>query len=298
MDWLKRMKCAMDYIESNLSNEIDMNVAAQRACISSYNFQKMFSFITGISLAEYIRRRRLTLAAFEIHNSDIKIIDVALKYGYESPVSFARAFQALHGITPTLARDDGAKLKAFPRISFQISIKGEKEMDYRIEKKDEFKVFGIEALVSSTGDKKYLSHAGELWQQCHQNGMYEKLFQDAGDLPPFVSKDLCKIHAVMNYRKAEDNTFPYMLCSFVGDMSNTEGYSTVKIPALTWAIFSSGESSWDKVGEAFSSLNKRFYSEWLPTSDYEKVDGPEFEIYAGSPSTAKFELWVPVARRL
>lgn len=97
MDWLKRMNNALDYVEYNLINEIDMNKVAQLALTSSYDFQKMFSFITDVSLVEYIRHRRLTLAAFEIQNSNVKIMDVALKYGYESPVSFTRSFQSIHG---------------------------------------------------------------------------------------------------------------------------------------------------------------------------------------------------------
>lgn len=296
MDWLKRMNCALDYVENNLTNEIDMNIVAQRACCSSYNFQKMFSFITGISLVEYIRRRRLTLAAFDIHNSDVKIIDVALKYGYESPVSFTRAFQTLHGITPTSARDDGAKLRAYPRMSFQISIKGESEMEYRIETKEAFDIFGIETIASSIGDESYQSPA-QLWKQCHKNGSYEKLFKDAGNLPSFISQDLCKIHGAINYKKTGDNTFPYMLCSFVGVNSNLEGYNIAHIPAQTYAIFPSRRFKWD---EDFSSvlpeLQKRFYSEWLPTSNYEKVDSVEFEIYGGTPEYGYIELWYPVVK--
>lgn len=297
MDWLKRMNRALDYVENNLINEIDMNVVAQMACCSSYNFQKMFSFITEISLVEYIRRRRLTLAAFEIQNSDVKIIDVALKYGYESPVSFSRAFQALHGIAPSLARNDGVILKAYPRISFQISIKGENEMEYRIETKEAFDIFGIETIGSSIGDDSYQNPA-ELWQKCHKNGLYEKLFKDSGNLPPFISQDLCKIHGAINYRKTEENTFPYMLCCFVGNNSNTEGYNIAHIPAQTYAIFPSKKFRWDKdFSTVLNTLQKRFYSEWLPTSNYEKVDGAEFEIYGGNEEYGYIELWYPVVKK-
>jgi len=297
MDWLKRMNRALDYVENNLTNEIDMNVVAQMACCSSYNFQKMFSFITEISLVEYIRRRRLTLAAFEIQNGDVKIIDVALKYGYESPVSFSRAFQALHGIAPSLARNDGVILKAYPRISFQISIKGENEMEYRIETKEAFDIFGIETIGSSIGDDGYQNPA-ELWQKCHKNGLYEKLFKDSGNLPPFISQDLCKIHGAANYRKTEKNTFPYMLCCFVGNNSNTEGYNIAHIPAQTYAIFPSKKFRWDKdFSTVLNTLQKRFYSEWLPTSNYEKVDGAEFEIYGGNEEYGYIELWYPVVKK-
>jgi len=145
------MGLALAYVEDNLTSEINQDVLARIACCSAYNFYRMFSFITDISLTEYIRRRRLTLAAIELQNGDVKVIDLALKYGYDSPVSFTRAFQALHGVTPTEARAGGVTLKAYPRISFQISIKGEKEMDYRIENKEAFQVFGYEGIFKTGG---------------------------------------------------------------------------------------------------------------------------------------------------
>jgi AraC family transcriptional regulator len=297
MDWLKRMNRALDYVESNLMNEIDMNVVAQMACTSTYNFQKMFSFITEISLVEYIRRRRLTLAAFEIQNSDAKIIDIALKYGYESPVSFTRAFQALHGIVPSLARNGGVILKAYPRMSFQISIKGESEMEYRIEMKEAFDIFGIETIGSSIGDESYQSPS-QLWEKCHKDGLYEKLFRDSGNLPWHISQDLCKIHGAVNYRMTEENTFPYMLCSFVGSNSNTEDYTIAHIPAQTYAIFPSSKFKWNEdFGSILTTLQKRFYSEWLPTSNYEKIDGAEFEIYGGTQEYGYIELWYPVVKK-
>ncbi|SFC24483.1 AraC-type DNA-binding protein [Alkalibacterium subtropicum] len=142
MDWLQRMNGAINYIEDNLTNEIDYAVAAKMACCSVYHFQRMFSFIIDIPLSEYIRRRRLTLAAFEVQNSDVRVIDLALKYGYQSPDAFTRAFYKLHGVTPTMARNMGTQLKAYPRISFHISIKEDKEMSYRIVEKGEYKVVG------------------------------------------------------------------------------------------------------------------------------------------------------------
>lgn len=296
MDWLKRMNSALDYVENNLINEIDMNKVAQMALTSSYDFQKMFSFITDVSLVEYIRRRRLTLAAFEIQNSNIKIMDVALKYGYESPVSFTRAFQAMHGIAPSLVRDGGVVLKAYPRISFQISIKGESEMEYRIESKQGFSIFGIETIASSVEDANYQSPA-HLWSQCHKNGCYEKLFKDSGALPSFISQNLCKIHGAVNYKKTEENTYPYMLFAFLGENSNTEGYSVTHIPAQTYAIFSSEKFNWDEdLAKILTTLKKRFYTEWLPTSNYEKVEGPEFEIYGGTPEEGYIELWYPIVK--
>lgn len=297
MDWLIKMNSAIDYIEVNLTGEIDFNMVAMKACCSSYNFQRMFSFITDITLAEYIRRRRLTQAALDLQNTELKVIDVAVKYGYENATSFARAFKALHGVTPVEAKHEGVILKAYPKITFQISIKGEKEMDYRIETKEAFDVFGIETICSLKGEIGYLS-PGQLWQQCHQNGEYERLFSNAGKLPSFVAQDLCKIHGVEYYRKTEENTFPYMLCAFVSKESNTEGYKIVHIPAQTYAIFPSKRFKWDDdFGKVLTTLQKRFYSEWLPTSDYDRAEGANFEIYGGTEEYGYIELWYPVIKK-
>lgn len=136
MDWLDRFNAAIDYIENNLDGEIDYASLARAAWCSEFHFSRMFSSITGISLSEYIRRRRLTKAAFDIRTSNDRIIDIALKYGYDSSDAFTRAFKKLYGVTPQAARESGVQLKAFPRISFQITIKGDAEMEYRMEKID------------------------------------------------------------------------------------------------------------------------------------------------------------------
>lgn len=125
VDLLKSMNEAIKYIEENLTNEIDFKEVARLAYCSEFHFKKMFSFLAGVTLSEYIRRRRLTLAAFELKDSNVKVIDIAIKYGYNSPDSFTRAFQNLHGLTPSEARINGRSLKAYPRMTFQLSIKGE-----------------------------------------------------------------------------------------------------------------------------------------------------------------------------
>lgn len=307
MDLVNRMSMALAYVEDNLTGEINQEALARIACCSSYNFHRMFSFITDISLTEYIRRRKLTLAAIELQNSDIKVIDLAFKYGYDSPVSFSRAFQTLHGVTPTEARSDGVTLKAYPRVSFQISIKGEKEMDYRIESKEAFQVFGYEGIFRTDGsgisadvlhdNTTYQNNPHEMWNQNHANGAYEKLAADAGDLPPFVNSDLCKVHGVCDYKQTEPGTFAYMQCAFKGKTSKSDGYAVANIPAHTWVIFPSGKLKWDKVVEVVNHLNKRFYSEWLPTAEYEQVNGMNFEVYGGDADMAYVELWYAVKKK-
>jgi AraC family transcriptional regulator len=286
----------MDYIEMNLSGEIQLAEVARKACCSSHQFQRMFSFITNVTLAEYIRRRRLTLAAIELQNSDAKVIDIALKYGYESPVSFARAFQSMHGVNPAMARQEGVSLKAYPRLSFLITIKGAEAMNYRIETKEAFQVFGIEEVFHTNGGGEEPYTPAQLWQQCHANGEVERLAANAGDLPSFVSQDLYKVHAVCSYKKTGNDTFPYMLFAFKSESSKTDGYSTIMIPAQTWAIFHSDPFTWDKFDETIETLYRRFYSEWLPTAGYEQVDGMEFEIYGGRAELNYVELWFGVRK--
>jgi AraC family transcriptional regulator len=296
------MNAALAYVEENLG-EIDHEALAKIACCSSHNFFRMFSFITDVSLSEYIRRRRLTLAALELQNSDIKVINLAMKYGYDSPVSFSRAFQQLHGVTPTEARADGVTLKAYPKMSFQISIKGEKEMDYRIETKEAFQVFGIEDVfkivdgIHGEGFDASERKPSDLWDEGFANGANDKLEAASGDLPAFVNKNMGKIHAVCDYRKTEPGTFPYMLCAFRSPNSNTEGYTIADISAHTWAIFPSERCAWSDFGKTIEALYKRVFSEWLPTSNYEQVGSLDMEIYGGDDDHAYVEIWLAVKRK-
>jgi AraC family transcriptional regulator len=292
MDWLGRMNGAVSLIEENLTEDIDFEEVARMACCSSYHFQRMFSFITNIPLSEYIRRRRLTLAAFELQKSEIKIIDLAIKYGYDSPISFARAFQNQHGVTPSLARDKGVQLKAYPRISFQISLKGDVAMDYRIIKKDAFKVYGIEGIFT-TENGENLKAIPKFWTDTLKEGRYDKLAKSANIEN---SKGQCTINAVCDYRKTGGNTFPYMLFAFMTDVSNADGYTVIDIPSATWAIFKSREHLIEETSEVFQDLSKRVYTEWLPTASYEKIDGHELEMYYENPETGKFycEAWIKV----
>jgi len=304
MDWLSRMNAVVSYIEENLDDVIDHDKLAKIACCSAHNFFRMFSFITDVSLSEYIRRRRLTLAALELQNSNIKVIDLALKYGYDSPISFTRAFQVLHGVTPTKARADGVMLKAYPKITFQISIKGEKEMDYRIESKETFQVFGIEEIFSTEAvmldehtDDPSIRKPADLWQDCHANGAYRKLDEVAGDLPTFINQELCNVHAVCDYRKTEKDTFPYMLCAFRTQNSKVDGYTVIDIPAHTWAIFPTEKFIWDDCSSVLGSLYKRIFSEWLPTSNYEQVGSLDMELYGGDDDYGYVEIWLAVQKK-
>ena len=160
---------AMEYIENNLTGEISYDRIAQLANCSVYHFQRMFPYITGIALSEYIRCRRLTRAADELQTTDIKIIDLALKYGYDSPEAFSRAFKKLHGVAPMSARDIGVTLKAYTPITFRISIQGDAEMNYRIEQRKAFQVFGKYAEISTDADEAF-RQVPQFFRQCNDDG--------------------------------------------------------------------------------------------------------------------------------
>lgn len=302
MSLIERMNLAVDYLEAHITEPINWSAVAKIAGCSAYNFQRMFSFAADISVTEYVRRRRLTLAALELKDPDAKVMDVALKYGYESPISFARAFKAMHGINPGEAKKSGSALVAFPKIAFQITVKGVSEVNYRIVTAGPFTVFGIEGLISTAGEPGYYGSVGEMWAQNHQNGSYEQLAADAGKQKPFQHDELfvcpmCGIHGMMNYKKLNDTTYGYMQCCLPGPDSKIEGYTVFEVPKATWAVFPADLPDWGKIGDVIGELNRRFYTEWLPASDYEKADAPEFEMYGGTPEHGYFELWLPIVKK-
>lgn len=270
MNWLDNMNRAVDYIEDTLKQKTDYAKIAQSACCSVYHFQRVFTFITGLTLSEYIRRRRMTLAAFELQNSAVKVIDLAMDYGYDSPEAFSRTFQSLHGITPTAARSPGANVKAFPRISFQITVKGVDEMNYRIIEKPAFQVYGIEGIFDIQNGEN-LKTIPQFWTDSLQNGEYAALVKSAG-CPSSVN-------AVCGYRKMEGTQFPYMLCIIKTPLSDTAGYTVVDIPKATWAVFTNEPHLIEETSNAVQQLTSRVYTDWLPTADYVIDEGYEFEMY-------------------
>lgn len=268
--WHERLNKAIDYIEENLNGSIDFDVVAKIMCQSIINFQRTFSIITDFSIHDYIRRRRLTLAAFELQNSKEKVINIAMKYGYESPEAFTRAFKEVHGISPSIARKEGKELKTFPRITFQLTIKGDVAMDYRIETKDDFSVYGIERMIY-TKEGNGLSEIPEFWMKCAKNGSLERLANS--------TKTTCCINAICSYYETIGDSYPYMLfVPFTSD-SDAKGYRKVNVPAATWAVFKTEKHTQEQTSNILQGLVKRVYTEWLPTANYQKLDGYEMELY-------------------
>jgi AraC family transcriptional regulator len=234
MNWFDRMNRALDYIEDNLSGEINYSVAAEKAQCSVSNFHRMFSFIVDFPLSEYVRRRRLSLAALELQKSDIKIIDLAIKYGYESPDSFTRAFQKLHGITPSMTRKQEVQLKVYPRISFQISIKGDVEMNYRIVDKEEVKVFGKSIAVGI--DENPNEILPRFWVDIQEDGTYQRICKAAGAKP---YEDISLGGVFYDSEDPRSVKYNYMIYTEYEDgMEIPHDLDSIILPGGKWAVFS------------------------------------------------------------
>jgi AraC family transcriptional regulator len=281
------MNKAIGYIEEHLCDVIDFDIAAKIVCQSSVSFLRTFAIVTDISIYEYIRRRKMTLAAFDMQNSNIKVIDAAMKYGYESPEAFTRAFKEIHGASPVNVRKYGLPLKAFPRITFLLSVKGDEAMEYRIENKEAFAVYGIEGIFT-TDDGRNLKDIPMFWDECMKDGRFDNLKNS-------TNESLSRVHAICDYRKTEGNTFPYMLFAYRTDACNTAGFTLVDVPAATWAIFKSEKHAAEQTSGVVQSLVKRVYTEWLPTAAYNKIDGYELELYFSSDIDKYYvETWIRV----
>lgn len=287
MDLLKSMNDAMRYIEDNLTEEIDFKEVARIARCSEYHFKRMFSFLSGITLSEYIRRRRISLAALELTNSRMKIIDVAIKYGYSSPDSFTRAFYSLHGVTPSEARNNGQQLKTYPSMTFQLSIRGGDEMNYRIEQKEAFNIVGIKKRVP-------IIFEGE---NPEITAIWRSLSMDSIDRLKKISsvEPLGMIQASTNFTEGRMEE-KGELDQYIGVATTQkcpEGLSNLEVPPLTWAVF-------EATGPFPSTLQDtwgRIYAEWFPSSTYQIAEGPEMLSIKTKDLTSqsvKTEIWIPV----
>ncbi|MEA5083457.1 MAG: AraC family transcriptional regulator [Lachnospiraceae bacterium] len=282
MEWIERLNGAMHYIEEHLSDNIDYERVSKVACCSTYHFQRMFSYMADIPLSEYIRRRRMTMAAVDLQNGEEKIVDIALKYGYDSPTAFNRAFQSVHGIAPSLVKSGGVSLKSFSPISFKITIKGAAEMDYRLEKKNAFRIIGVGEPLQTEIEKNFES-VPKMWQKASLDGTIPKLVTLMNSEPlGILGVSVCNDMENWRYLIAVASTEPM-----------DESLEEYIIPPSTWAVFS-GEGT----GKSIQELEKRIVMEWLPTSGYEYTNAPEIEVYLNDdPENTKYEVWIPVTRK-
>lgn len=283
MEWIERLNNAVNYIEENIKETIDLEEVSRIACCSTYHFQRMFAYIADIPLSEYIRRRRMSLAAVDLQSGNEKVIDISLKYRYDSPTAFNRAFKSVHGITPSQAREEGTILKAFPPISFKITIKGDSEMNYRIEKKEAFRIVGISEPLETEIEKNF-QIVPQMWGKAAMNGTIPRLAAMMNGMPiGLLGVSSCN----------ESNNWRYYI-AVASSQPIENDLEEYIVPASTWAIFSAEGNS-----QSIQELEKRIVTEWLPTSGYEYGNAPDIEVYLNpDPENAQYEVWIPVSKKV
>ena len=281
MEWIERLNDAIRYIEEHLTDEIDYEQLGRIAYCSSYHFQRMFTYMAGIPLSEYIRRRRMSLAAVDLQGKNMKILDVAGKYGYNSPTSFNRAFQSVHGIAPSALKNEGISVKSFPPITFKITVKGAEEMNYRIETKEAFRIVGTSVPLHKDIEKNFAVIPSK-WQEISENGTLQRLI-GMMDTQPM---------GVLGVSTCND-TKPWKYYIAVSTSQAQENLEEYVVPAATWAIFS-GQGT----NQSIQELEQRIVTEWLPTSGYEYGNAPDIEVYLNpDPQNAQYEVWIPVTKK-
>jgi len=285
MDWVETLNRALDYIESNLQETMTCAMIADHAYISNAHLQRGFYSLTGLTVSEYVRNRRLTLAGHELSTENAKVIDVALKYGYETPESFSKAFSRFHDVTPSQAKRKGVNLKSFNRLTVKIIMEGGSVMDYRIEKKEAFNVVVKAKLFNennSVSDDGGTNEIPAFWDEYFARGLGEK-----------VSPDLGVCGEVM----PECKTFKYGIGGVEEKADKIpDGFEKWTIPANTWAVFKCVGA----MPDAIQKMWKRIYGEWLPQASYELVPSYDFEYYTeGDVNSPDYisEIWVPVKEK-
>ena len=275
--WNEGIASAIAYIEENLMDDIDINKIADKAYVSSFYFQKIFSVLCGFTVGEYIRNRRLTLAAQELCSSDCKVIDIAMKYGYDSPDSFSRAFTRFHGISPSAAREQGSKLNSFAPLKLKLTLEGGTMLEYKIVDKAQFTVMGKSRKFDMETSYEEIP---KFWQE-HMEGS--------------ESEVVCGMYGIC--MDSDGKCFDYLIAdNYIPGNDIPEGYETKVIPAGTWAIFPCR----GPLVKVLQDVNTKIWSEWLPSSKAYKLAGNyNIEMYmppCENPEENYCEIWIPVEK--
>ena len=281
MEWSKRMENALEYIENNLEETLSVETIAKVAYSSPFHFQRMFHVWTGITLGEYIRKRKLTLAAQQLAISSVKVVDVALNFGYDSPEAFSKAFRKVHGVAPSQARQGGASLKAFPRVSIQLAGWEEEEIDYYIVDKEAFTVVGKSAELNCGSEGRSRQW---FWRECRLDGTLQKLDS--------LGKNENFLGITMNFNEE----FTYMVAKEDDPASMPKGLELYTMPPSTWAIFSWVGRLPDSIQNGINSI----YRVWFPATEFEHSGLPEIEVYLPGNDQlecSRCEAWIPIVKR-
>ncbi len=296
MEWIVAMQRAITYMEEHIMEEINYEDVAKQVHTSSYEFHRAFSFLTGMTANAYIRNRRLSLAGREIVETNAKITDIALKYGYETPESFTKAFTRFHGIAPKFAREKSAKLLLFNPLVIKIIVEGGKSMDCRIVQTEEQKFI---ALVRSFRNEIINDEENrdipDFWGECHDKNLVEAI----RNLRPEGKRDL---YGLCSPTKQGEGTFEYGIGVLIDgatsefDTAEMEkaGYSIWDVKPGTYVVFDCIGEDGDCIGDTWS----KFYKEFLPQMGYESEAETDYEIYFENGRSGLFcELWIPVRKK-
>ncbi|MBU3130501.1 AraC family transcriptional regulator [Clostridium tagluense] len=284
MEWLKQLSQAIDYIENNLTGDISYDEAAKIACCSTFYFQRMFSYVAGIPLSDYIRRRRMTKAAFELQVSEAKVMDIGSKYGYVSPTSFNRAFQNVHGVAPRVARMSGTILNSYLRISFSINVTGGESMRYRVETKDPIRIVGTRVALKEVAEQNF-EIVPTFWDTTLKSNLFSEICRLANQNP----------HGILGVTVYQNPAEIYYYIAASTDKAVPENLVEYEIPSATWVIFECNGHFPDSIQTIF----KRFLTEWLPFSGYEYDELPDIEVYPINDQKLKgghSEVWIAVKK--
>ena len=288
MNWIQGIQRAIDYVEENITEEIDFGEVAKQAYSSSFHFQRVFGILCGFSLGDYIRLRRLSLAGEELSCGNAKIIDVAVKYGYDTSESFSRAFTRFHGIAPSEAKR-GGKVKIFTPLTVKLTLTGGSKMDYRIEKRDAFQVVCKRKRVGKPQSANSTPDITALWHEYGADGTIGRLITCIPRNP--VMKGLL---GICFSSELDGKHFPYGIGVEYDGRAVDDDLEIVTIPANTYAVFTSR----GKMPDAFVETYNRIVTEFFPqSSQYEYAENVEFEVYSSADTSDPdycCEIWIAV----
>ncbi len=286
---------AICYMEEHIYEEINYTDVAKSINMSNYNFHRTFSFIVGMTANEYIRNRRLTLAALELQQTDVSVIDAAYKYGYESPESFSKAFSRFHGSTPKQAKKKGAKIHLFNPLVIKITLEGGSIMDYRMEHRGKQKFIALVRPFPNEISNDDNDHSiPDFWAECYEKGLVEPMKL----LRPQGRRDL---YGLCSPTKESETHFDYGIGVIMDEDTDTEkleellgkGYSVWEAEPADYAVFQCIGSD----GECISETWSKFFKEFVPQTGYMQTDDTDYEIYFENGESGVFcELWVPVKK--
>lgn len=291
MNWIQGVQRAIDYVEENITKEIDLEEAAKRTYASSFHFQRIFGILCGFSLGDYIRMRRLSLAAEELSKGRVKVIDVALKYGYDTPESFSRAFMRFHGISPSEAKR-GGQVRIFTPLSVKLSLTGGRKMDYRIEKRDTFALVCKRKRVKKPESATAVADIQAMWREFGEDGTLRRLIDCVPENP--VMKGLLGICFTS---ELESQEFPYGIGAEYDGRAVDDDFEIVTVPASSYAVFTCK----GKMPDAFTETYHRIVTEFFPqSSQYEYAQSVEFEVYPSDDTSNpnyQCEIWIAVKEK-